>query len=645
MSAPSSEPQAPSAAPKLPPEGSFGRIVIDFGFMSVEQLDEALRIQAERQERGDFARLGHILVEKGYLTPGQVQEVLEAQKIVILLCGGCGTQYNIRGYSPRFHYECPRCHGELKPGTVDSVMVEDQLQAKHTDTKVLLTRPDETNTAKIRMLKRLGKYEILGEIARGGMGIIYKALQPDLDRIVAVKTLRQEELGKDDASQGFMQEAQAVAQLRHPSIVGVHEVGQFRGIQYFTMDFIEGLPLDRMLLREPLEPHRAVEVVLAIAEALQYAHRKGVVHRDLKPANIIVASEDGSPFLVDFGIAKKIATEGPRQLYDEEEDLLGSIPYMAPEYVEGSAYDELCDLYSLGVVLYESLAGGNSLPYYDDDTRRFLEKIITCEFKPITEWVPGLDPELVNIVERMICARDRRYPSMNAAARALRRWLVANDNMTPIGGYRTLKRAAVAAAEAALEAQPAEVPNRHSDETPVATPRVVTPDPDAEPDEDDLGAALEGDTEIVHKRESLGPSAAPAPAAPEEPPYTPPPEVGRSTTFLVLLLFAALAAIAWTRSEFDELKQELRLQRQAADEATRTHRDALILTQLEQARRLEDLGHDEQALGLCDAILGGTSNPSNAALAPVYRLRAALKRELGRAGAEDDLKRAEQLEK
>ena len=181
MSAPSSEPQAsPSTEPKLPPEGSFGRIVIDLGFMSVEQLDEALKIQAERQERGDFARLGHILVEKGYLTPGQVQEVLEAQKIVILLCGGCGTQYNIRGYSPRFHYECPRCHGELKPGSVNSVMVEDQLQAKHTDTKVLLTRPDETNTAKIRMLKRLGKYEILGEIARGGQGVVDR--DPDAER-------------------------------------------------------------------------------------------------------------------------------------------------------------------------------------------------------------------------------------------------------------------------------------------------------------------------------------------------------------------------------------------------------------------------------------------------------------------------------
>ena len=643
MSAPSSEPQAsPSTEPKLPPEGSFGRIVIDLGFMSVEQLDEALKIQAERQERGDFARLGHILVEKGYLTPGQVQEVLEAQKIVILLCGGCGTQYNIRGYSPRFHYECPRCHGELKPGSVNSVMVEDQLQAKHTDTKVLLTRPDETNTAKIRMLKRLGKYEILGEIARGGMGIIYKALQPDLDRIVAVKTLRQEELGKDDASQSFMQEAQAVAQLRHPSIVGVHEVGQFRGIQYFTMDFIEGLPLDRMLLRDPLEPHRAVEIVLAIAEALQYAHRKGVVHRDLKPANIIVASEDGSPFLVDFGIAKKIATEGPRQLYDEEEDLLGSIPYMAPEYVEGSAYDELCDLYSLGVVLYESLAGGNSLPYYDDDTRRFLEKIITCEFKPITEWVPGLDPELVNIVERMICARDRRYPSMNAAARALRRWLVANDNMTPIGGYRTLKRAAVAAAEAALEAKPAAPPSQRSDDTPsTPTPRVVTPDPDAEPATEQ--AALDADTEVVDKPPASTP-ATPESADPESS-YTPPPEVGRSTTLLVLLLFAAIAGMAWTRSEFDDLKQELRLQRQVSEEAARTHRDALVLTQLEQARRLDELGHADQALGLCDAILGGTSDPSNPALGKVYRLRAELKQKLGRPGVAEDLERAERLGK
>ncbi|MBL4846628.1 MAG: serine/threonine protein kinase, partial [Planctomycetes bacterium] len=420
----------PSAQPALPPQGSFGRIVLDLGLMTADQLEEALALQRKRSEGGDFARLGHILVERGYLTPGEVQRVLEAQKIVILTCVACSGRYNIRDYSPRFHYECPRCHRELRPGQVEEVAVEDQLQSQQAiegGKGAKLTRAEETNTAKIRMLKRLGKYEILGEIARGGMGIIYKVRQPELDRIVALKTLRQEEVDKDDGAEQFLAEAQAVALLRHPNIVAIHEVGEFRGIRYFTMDFIEGLPLDRMLNREALEPTRAVEVVTAIADAMHYAHRRGVVHRDLKPANILVSSEDGIPFLVDFGIAKKIPVDGPRQLYDEEEDLLGSIPYMAPEYVEGSAYDELCDLYSLGVVLYEALGGANALPYYDDDTRRFLEKIISIERKPITDWVPNLDPALVEIVHRMVCPRERRYPSMQTAARALRRWLLTRD--------------------------------------------------------------------------------------------------------------------------------------------------------------------------------------------------------------------------
>ena len=427
--------------------GSFGRILIELGLLTDEQLGRALETQRERSRRGDFARLGHILVEMGFLTPSQVQEVLRAQQITILACEACASQFNVRGYDEQLRYECPKCHAHLRPAqALKNVAVQDQLQASSVgmDDTVRLLRTDETHTARIRQLKLLGRYEILGEIARGGMGIIYKARQLDLDRTVALKTLRQEELSKPDAAARFRGEAQAVARLRHPHIVAVHEVGSFGGIEYFTMEFVEGLPLDRRILRDPgLTPRQAVEIVLPICEALEYAHSKGVIHRDLKPANIIIDTE-GMPFLVDWGIAKRLETPpasedgdappAPRAsavpVPDEEEDLLGSIPYMAPEYVEGSAYDELCDLYSLGVVLYEVLGGPNCLPYYDPDTRKFLERIMQEPPRPILSRAPDLDPELAGIVDKMIAPRARRYRSMREVVVDLRRWLLVDGRAT-----------------------------------------------------------------------------------------------------------------------------------------------------------------------------------------------------------------------
>ncbi len=564
----------------LPPRGSFGRILLEQKLLTEAQLEQAVELQRERQRRGDFARLGHVLVELGFLTPTQVAHVLEAQKIVILTCEACSSQFNIQGYSPRFSYQCPKCRAALLPADeLTNVAVQDQLtvEADPSDT-VKLTR-DESNTAKIRLLKRLGKYEILGEIARGGMGIIYKARQLDLDRIVALKTLRQEELDKDDAGNRFLYEAQAVASLRHPNIVAVHEVGAHQGIEYFSMEFVEGLPLDRQLMREAIPPERAVEIVLPIAEALDYAHAKGVVHRDLKPANIIYDPEAEKPFLIDFGIAKKM--EGPRQQYDEEDDLLGSIPYMAPEYVEGAAYDELCDLYSLGVVLYEVVAGANALPFYDEDTRRFLESIVIGEFKPITDWVPDLDPGLVQIIGRMIAKRPQRYPSMKEVVRDLRRWLMQQEN-------------------------------------PAAPPAAIAPPPPHPP-----------------------PLPAPAERSRVDPPQvvvtTP-----RSSPWSVVFgtLFAvALLGIVWQATEVSRLQEALA--RQKSDLELRRQTE-LCREGLAHARRLLEAGDTEGAAETCTRLIERFGEVEELpALVEVLRLRAELRQALGDdAAAAADLEEA-----
>ena len=444
------------------PGGAFGRILVERGLATEDQLERCLGIQMSRAKKGDFVRLGAILVEEGILTPPQVAEILQQQAITVLVCEACGAQYNVRRYSPVKQYECRRCHAALVPlkgGRLVNVAVQDAVEEARSPHGTKLAAPtllepeggtvriptDVTGTGKIRQKRSLGRYEILGEIARGGMGVIYKARQLDLERVVALKTLRAEEAKRDDAMERFRREAQAVAQLRHPNVVAVHDVGVFEDIPYFTMEFIEGLPLDRRVLRGPLDGKEAFTILAPIADALHYCHGEGVVHRDLKPANIIVDAH-GAPFLVDFGIARRKNERG-REL-DSKDELLGSIPYMAPEYVDGGAYDELCDVYSFGVVVYEVLSGHEQFPYYDRSTTRLLQKIAEGPPVDIRERLPDIDEDLACIVMKAI-ARDRkdRYATAAAFAADMRAFTRGDPvNANPLSQverrWRTIKKQA-----------------------------------------------------------------------------------------------------------------------------------------------------------------------------------------------------------
>ncbi|MBI3722890.1 protein kinase [bacterium] len=440
--------------------GAFGKILVERGLCSEADLERCLAIQAQRAKGGDFVRLGAVLVEEGLLTPPQVAEVLQEQAITVLVCEACGAQYNVRRYVPIKTYECRRCHARLVPlpGKLESVAVQDAVEDPRGTARRPVRGPqfetdsaaglDATATARIRQRRRLGRYEILGEIARGGMGVIYKARQIDLERVVALKTLRTDESRRGDGPERFRREARALAGLRHPNVVAVHEVGEIEGIPYFTMEFIEGLPLDRRIMKSALPPEQAVDILAPIAEALHYCHGEGVVHRDLKPANILIDSH-GAPFLVDFGIAMRKGERGPD--LDDKDELIGSIPYMAKEYVDGSAYDEKCDLYSLGVVLYEALAGHEVFPFFDRSTTRLLEKISDATPVEIRDRLPALDADLSAVVMKAIARdREKRYATAGAFAADLRAWrrgepVLANPR----------SKVALAAREVARQAPPA----------------------------------------------------------------------------------------------------------------------------------------------------------------------------------------------
>jgi len=206
-----------------------------------------------------------------------------------------------------------------------------------------------------RDASHFGKFELLEEAGRGGMGVVYRARQKDLDRTVALKMILSSRLASAEEVRRFQQEAKAAASLRHPSIVGIHEVGQVHGQHYFTMDYIDGRSLAKVLVDGPLDPDRAARCLLAVAKAVDYLHSHDIVHRDLKPSNILLDERD-QPFVTDFGLAKVFQNAADKT---ETGIILGTPSYMAPEQARGKSAEisPRTDVYGLGAVLYEMLTG------------------------------------------------------------------------------------------------------------------------------------------------------------------------------------------------------------------------------------------------------------------------------------------------
>ncbi len=201
----------------------------------------------------------------------------------------------------------------------------------------------------------LGDYEILEEISRGGMGVVFKARHRTLGRLVALKVIRSGELASDEEMERFLSEAEAAAALTHPAIVPIYDMGRVEGLVYYTMAFIEGRSLADILREGPMEPLEAARVVHKLCQAISYAHREGVFHRDLKPANILI-NADGHPVIIDFGLAKMIHHD--KELTTTWQ-ILGTPAYIPPEAATGSgaASGVAVDVYGLGAILYTLCTG------------------------------------------------------------------------------------------------------------------------------------------------------------------------------------------------------------------------------------------------------------------------------------------------
>lgn len=204
-------------------------------------------------------------------------------------------------------------------------------------------------------VRYFGDYELLEEVAQGGMGVVYKARQTSLNRIVAVKMILAGHLATDADVQRFTEEAETAASLKHKAIVPIHEVGQQKGQHYFSMDFIEGRNLAETIRTDTPGPIEAAQIVKAIAEAVDYAHGEGVVHRDIKPSNILIDAL-GQVRITDFGLALRV--EGDTEL-TRTGQVLGTPSYMPPEQALGKRdlVGPASDIYALGAILYELLTG------------------------------------------------------------------------------------------------------------------------------------------------------------------------------------------------------------------------------------------------------------------------------------------------
>jgi len=255
--------------------------------------------------------------------------------------------------------------------------------------------------------KKIGKYEILDTIGKGAMGIVYKALDPDIDRTVAIKAIRfdtvSEDTERDEIMKRFMREAQSAGKLVHPNIVTIYDVVKSKNMTYIVMQYIEGHSLQKTLSSgQKIPVEKAVFLLTQICSALSYAHERGIIHRDIKPANILLDKE-GKPYLVDFGIAR-IETSTITQTGRT----VGTPSYMSPEQVMGQKVDKCSDIFSLGVLLYEILTGKR--PFHGESITTVIYKIIHEEPLASTEIKNALPKGFETIISKAL-AKDpkKRY--------------------------------------------------------------------------------------------------------------------------------------------------------------------------------------------------------------------------------------------
>jgi len=338
---------------------------------------------------------------------------------VIRVCGKCGAKI----FSDAPEGLCTGCVLETALGIFpDAVAASDDCgSAKDVEAKEATQSKTKARVAK--MLGELGDYELLKEVGRGGQGVVFRARQKSLNRIVALKVIGLGQWATKAHLRRFRLEAEAAASLDHPCIVPIYEVGDRDGQCYFSMKFIEGGQLDEVVRHTPMSVRQAVELIAKVARTAHYAHEHGILHRDIKPGNILLDAK-GEPQLTDFGLARLVESEST---VTRTMEVLGTPSYMAPEQAAGSnpataGPTKATDVYGLGAVLYQLLTGHP--PFAGGTTYETIKLLLETEPRPPRLWNPKVDRDLSTICLKCLEKdRKRRYSSALALAEDLERWL------------------------------------------------------------------------------------------------------------------------------------------------------------------------------------------------------------------------------
>ena len=259
-------------------------------------------------------------------------------------------------------------------------------------------------------IKRIGKYEVIDLLGRGGMGLVYRAFDRQLNREVAIKTVTEGLTGDQEMLKRFYQEAAKTGALKHPNIVTVYDLGEQDGFPYIVMEYLPGDPLDRLIQSGKSQPLASkLRIIEQVCNALAYAHRNDVIHRDVKPANVIVQS-DGVVKLLDFGIARQEKTESR---LTRTGSVIGTLQYMAPERLRNAAFDGRSDIFSVGVMMFQLLTG--QLPFTGDYS--IVHKILTERHPSLSQYLEKYPPVLDGILDRALAkSPDDRYSTADEMA-------------------------------------------------------------------------------------------------------------------------------------------------------------------------------------------------------------------------------------
>ena len=341
---------------------------------------------------------------------------------------------------------CPTCHKPLAPDVPLGLCPECLMKAGlNTGTEPGGEGPKGSGFVPppvAEIAKLFPQLEVLEFVGKGGMGAVYKARQPNLDRFVALKILPPAAAGDPGFAERFNREARALARLNHPNIVAVHDFGQAGALHYLVMEFVDGGNLRQIERAGRLAPEQALAIVPQICEALQFAHNEGIVHRDIKPENILL-DKKGRVKITDFGIAKMLGLTGEQAPLTGAGDVVGTPHYMAPEQIEKPrSVDHRADIYSLGVVFYEMLTGELPLGKFAPPSRKVqvdvrLDEVVLQALEKEPELRYQQASQVKTAVETIARSEGRNpkaeEPEARPDAEALEREILARDYVLDIG--------------------------------------------------------------------------------------------------------------------------------------------------------------------------------------------------------------------